>query len=122
MGVKLQKLTGDKNYVLNTTVGVGKDASLVFHIEGGWGEYRLTLTRPTAADPITITNLGIFSLTPDEMTGIMRMEGEKWTMRNGVGTVYDLQGRKMESGQLQHGLYLMSTIDGKARKMLIRGR
>ena len=94
--MKLQKLTGKKNYVLNTTVMAGSDAVLVFSVDDGWGEYRLTMTRPAATDQITITYLGLFSLTADELTGIREMSYDQ--MVNGKwsnGKCFYLSGRRL---------------------------
>ena len=57
--VKIQKLTSPNTIVLNTTVNVGEDAELPFTISSGWGEYKLTMTRPAANDAISITGLVI---------------------------------------------------------------
>lgn len=123
IGVKLQKLTGKKNYVLNTTVTAGTDACLVFNVDDGWGEYRLTMTRPTATDQITITNLGLFSLSADELTGIRHPDNSKLEIGNWTEAIYDLQGREMVNRKLpngQLGLYLAPTAGGKVRKILIK--
>ena len=57
IGVKIEKLTSPNTVVLNTTVNAGEDAELPFEISDGWGEYKLTMTRPSASDAITITDL-----------------------------------------------------------------
>lgn len=57
VGVKIEKLTTPNTVVLNTTVNVGVDAELPFTVSDGWGEYKLTMTRPSASDAITITDL-----------------------------------------------------------------
>ena len=80
VSVRLQKLTGKKNTVVNASVEVGKDADLRFKIEDGWGEYKLTLSRPSSSDQISISNLGIYSLTQEEIMS--------------VKTSYEPQGRK----------------------------
>ena len=57
--VKIEKLTSPNTTVLNTTISVGGDAELLFSVTDGWGEYKLTMTRPSASDAITITDLVI---------------------------------------------------------------
>ena len=57
IGVKIEKLTSPNSVVLNTTVNVGETVELPFTVTGGWGEYKLTMTRPSASDAITITDL-----------------------------------------------------------------
>ena len=59
IGVKIQKLTGSKITVLNTTVNVGEEVELPFEISYGWGEYKLTMTRPSENDAINVTNIEI---------------------------------------------------------------
>ncbi|MBO4214932.1 MAG: prolyl oligopeptidase family serine peptidase [Bacteroidaceae bacterium] len=59
IGVKIQKLTGSKITVLNTTVNVGEEVELPFEINYGWGEYKLTMTRPSESDAINVTNIEI---------------------------------------------------------------
>lgn len=61
IGVKIQKLTDQKNTVLETNVKAGKAVELPFDITDGWGEYEITFTRPTATDDITISNIAVFS-------------------------------------------------------------
>ncbi len=90
--VKLQKLTGRKNYVLNTTVSANTDASLNFEVSDGWGEYKLTILRPAATDQITITRLGIYSLSDEEMTYIHEVDEDDNT--RGMAGIYSLAGCK----------------------------
>ena len=132
IGVRLQKLTGKKNFVLNTEVSVGADASLVFNVKDGWGEYRLMLTRQESTDQITISQLGLYSLTPDEETGITNLHPDSWNLHPETwnlhpepwnlkpSSIYDLQGRQISNGRLRHGLYLTSTDGEKPRKFLVR--
>jgi len=97
IGVKIEKLTGKKNAVLDATVQVGTDADLRFEVTDGWGEYKITFTRPSEDDVISVSNIGIYSVIDNEETGIY--ENEK--MRNGENEnsqrskIYDLQGRQV---------------------------
>ena len=104
--VKLQKLTGKKNYVLNSTAKVGEDAVLFFSVDDGWGEYRLTISRPNSNDQIVITDLGLYSATDDEITAIRAignspsLQHSPLPTREGLGvglSVYDLQGRMVKN-------------------------
>lgn len=94
--VQIQKLTTPKNLVLNTEVTVGGEIDLPFVIEGGWGEYKLTMTRGSNTDVITITDIQIHS-SNDAATDIKSHktneahEPYKTHEPNGI---YDLQGRK----------------------------
>lgn len=70
VGVKLQRLQPSKS-VFNTTVAVGEDATIYFDItNSNFGQYKITFTRPTAADEITISNLCIYALTDEEAVGV----------------------------------------------------
>lgn len=103
--VKLQKLTGSKNYVINTTANVGEEVTIPFEVSGGWGEYRLTLTRSTKTDVITVSDLSIHSLTAEEVTGIKEERGDRREERLGS---YDLQGRRLTAAPSRPGLYIVN--------------
>ena len=66
MGVQIQKLTSPNTVVLDETVNVGEDAVLPFEITDGWGEYQLTITRPSESNAITISNIAIKEGTIEE--------------------------------------------------------
>ena len=68
IGVTIEKLTSPNTVVLNTTVNVGADAELSFNVSDGWGEYRLTMTRPDAGDAITISDITIKQTTDTDGT------------------------------------------------------
>ena len=110
--VKLQKLpvSGTKGLVLNTTANVGEDTVLPFEVTDSWGEYRLTITRSSKNDAVTISDVAIYTMTDDETTGIgaTLMNNEKRIMNN---EVYDLQGRRTShaSGLMPH----IKIINGK---------
>ena len=91
--VKIEKLTGKKNAVLNATVDVGEDATLPFEVTDGWGEYKITFTRPSSSDAITVTDLAIHSLTDEEVTKVGSI-----TMLNlsvdGNSRIYDISGNQ----------------------------
>ncbi|MBO4801300.1 MAG: family 43 glycosylhydrolase [Bacteroidaceae bacterium] len=119
VGVKIQKLTGKKTVVLNATSPVGTDACFVFSVEDGWGEYRLTISRPAAADQITVTNLGLYSLTEEELTGVRDIEHSSFRMDHSPLMRYDLVGR-MTNSKSSHGLCLVPNGNGMVRKILIK--
>ena len=57
VGVKLQRYQTNA-VVLNETVEVGKDVTLLFDIENDdFGEYKITFTRQNSSDNITISNI-----------------------------------------------------------------
>ena len=91
--VKIEKLTGKKNAVLNATVDVGEDATLPFEVTDGWGEYKITFTRPSSSDAITVTDLAIHSLTDEEVTKV----GSITTPQSPVddnSRIYDISGNQ----------------------------
>jgi len=89
--VQIQKLTAPKNLVLNTKVAANGEIDLPFVIEGGWGEYKLTINRAATTDVITITDIQIHS-SNDAATGIHKTQ-ETFEAHKLNGS-YDLQGRK----------------------------
>ena len=100
--VKIEKLTGQKNVVLNATVAVGGDASLPFEVNDGWGEYRITFNREAKTDIITISNIGIYTLTDNEAVSV-KAPSIHTTNSN---TSFDLQGRPIEGQPARHGIYI----------------
>lgn len=100
--VKIEKLTGQKDVVLNATVAVGGDASLPFEVNDGWGEYRITFSREVKTDVITVTNIGIYSLTADESASVCLPTIP--TTDN--ATSFDLQGRPIERQSAHHGIFI----------------
>ena len=111
--VKIQKLTGQKNLVLDATVQAGEAAVLPFEVSDGWGEYKITFIRPSKDDAITISNIGIYTRT-GEQTGIVgatlndkgQMINDKW---------YSLDGRRLSGKPTQKGLYI-----NNGRKVVIK--
>ena len=108
VSVKIEKLTGTKNMVLNATVNVGEDASLPFEVTDGWGEYKITFIRPSKDDVITITNIAIHSLTDEEVAGIKDVEEREESREESGsrGEAYDLQGRKLPDSRTGKGIIL----------------
>ena len=100
--VKIDKLTGQNNSVLNTTVAVGGDAVLPFEVSDGWGEYKFTVIKEAAADNITISDIGIYSLS-DEETVSVKMPTYPTTEST---QCYDLMGRPVEGWSGHHGIYI----------------
>ena len=100
IGVKIQGLTGKKAVVLDATVQAGSAVSLPFSVADAWGEYRITFTRPTSTDDITVSNIGIYSLTEEEVTGIQSQSVNNISSKK----CFDLQGRHVSNPQ--HGLYI----------------
>ena len=110
--VKIEKLTGQKSVVLNATETVGGDITMPFEVTDGWGEYRITFNREAKTDVITITNIGIYTLTDDEPVSVKFP-----TSTNNIGsaTFFDLLGRPMEGEPSRPGIYIRN-----GNKMVVR--
>ena len=100
--VKIEKLTGQQNAVLNTTVGVGGDTTLSFEVNDGWGEYRITFSRENKNDVITITNIGIYSSNADEPASVSVPQ----LPTTDSTPFFDLLGRPVKGQPLHNGIYI----------------
>lgn len=103
--VKLIKLTGKKNTILEATVDAGAEVVLPFEVTDGWGEYKLLMTRSVSTDAITVTDIAIHSMTTEETTAISPTTLHPSPSTNNPSpftlhrnAVYDLTGRVV-SGQ-----------------------
>jgi hypothetical protein len=99
--VQIQKLTSPKNYLLNTSVAANCEADLLFSVEDGWGEYKLTITRPSSSDVITITDI-VINTTNEDVTAIHTSVAPTPSET----TVYTLSGIKA-SQTPRHGAVLI---------------
>ena len=106
--VKIEKLTGQQNAVLNTTVSVGGDATLPFEVNDGWGEYRITFSRENKNDVITITNIGIYSSNADEPASV----SVPVLPTTDSTPFFDLLGRPVKGQPVHNGIYIKN---GKKR-------
>ena len=100
--VKLEKLTGLQNVVLNTTVAVGGDTTLPFEVNDGWGEYRITFSRENKNDVITITNIGIYSSNADEPASVSVPQ----LPTTDSTPFFDLLGRPVKGQPVHNGIYI----------------
>ena len=93
IGVKLQKLSGDKSVVLDKTVAVGEgsDVALDFTTEGGWAEYHFEITRQDAEANIELSKIEIH--TVEDPSGITNATT---TVHPTNGEAYDLGGRRVD--------------------------
>ena len=100
--VKIVKLTGKGNVVLDASVAVGGDVSMPFEVKDGWGEYQITFSRSAKTDVITISNIGIYSRTADESASV-----DLPTIRYNDSTpFFDLLGRPVEGLPTHNGIYI----------------
>ena len=109
ISVKLQKLTGKKNYLLRDSVKVGQETVLPFIVSDGWGEYKLSFSGKSASDEITISDIRIYSATEEELSNV---QTPLCTTTEDT-CLYSLSGIKHESTQLNKGIYI------KNRKKLL---
>ena len=58
-----------------------------------WGEYKITFTRPSSSDAITVTDLAIHSLTDEEVTKVGNITTPNLTV-DGNSCIYDISGNQ----------------------------
>ncbi len=102
IGVKITKLTGKKNAVLDTTVNVGESVELPFEVADGWGEYKLTMTREDAADEITVTDIAVHSVPEVAPDAVVAPKANA----KADGAVYSLSGVKQTKNPAGKGVYI----------------
>ena len=100
--VKIEKLTGQQNAVLNTTIAVGGNTTLPFEVNDGWGEYRITFSRENKNDVITITNIGIYSSNADEPASV----SVPVLPTTDSTPFFDLLGRPVKGQPVHNGIYI----------------
>lgn len=108
------KKNGKNTYLLrNAEVEVNKDASLMFEVTDGWGEYTLTATRGTAEGAVNFKNLEIRSVTEEEWTSIRSVkEGSTFS----ASAICAIDGRQVSTPQ--KGITIQQDANGNIRKML----
>lgn len=102
IGVKIVKLTGKKNAVLDATVNVGEQVELPFEVADGWGEYKLTMTREDAADEITVTDIAVHSVPEAAPDAVAAPKANA----KADGAVYSLSGVKQTKNPAGKGVYI----------------
>ncbi len=100
--VRIQKLTGRKNLVLNKQVPVSGDIKLLFNVEDGWGEYRLQITRSSSTDEVSISDISISSATEEEITAI----SSPAVHATDKGAFYSLSGIASQQEPEGKGIYI----------------
>lgn len=113
INVAIKKLSGKKNSVLKADVKVGEVVSLPFEVTDGWGEYSLVLTRESASDNITVTDLALYTATEEEV-GVPAAR----LTPDGIEVVYTLAG--VRNNSLQKGVQIVKTASGNAKKTFVR--
>ena len=73
--VRIQKVGG--GYVLDTTAKVGEDATFVFKVEDGWGDYSFDLRRNASSDNINVTDIVLTTATDEEMASVQALNAAK---------------------------------------------
>lgn len=110
LSVKLTKQTGNHNSVIDQDVTVGENHTIFFKVDDGWGEYRLTIKRPSSSDVVKITDMAIYTATEEEATAI---ETVKKNPCKDITAVYSLNGTLLSSAQ--KGLCIVKSEDGSVR-------
>ena len=104
-GLKIRKLPGN-DVIFEKTVNVNEASTLFFKTSGGWGEYKLTFTRKSASDNISIKDIRIDASSDEEASGIReqtftKRSDESYYTLSGMATskpakgVYIRNGRKV---------------------------
>ena len=102
IAVKLQKLTGAKNTIIDETVAINGDINILFKVEDGWGEYRLTITRKDASVNVTLSDLSIQAASEEELSAIQAPV----VSRNAGDAVYALSGMKVTGDTHPGNIYI----------------
>lgn len=115
--VKITKLTGKKNTILNETVPVGQDAKMLFNVEDGWGEYRIVFSRKATTDNINITDIAVYTASDEETTRINVPDADILSSTQNT-TIFSLSGARQDG--LHAGINIVRNSDGSSKKILIK--
>ena len=72
--ISIKKYTGNKAEVLNQTVPIGQDATMMFACDDDFAECRFKLNATT---DVTITDLALYSATDEEMTSVQSVNASQ---------------------------------------------
>jgi len=108
--VTIKKYTGDKTNVLNQTVSIGEDATMVFTSEDDFAECRFKLSATTN---VTITDLALYSATDEEMLNVSVPQANM-----GNAQYYNLLG--VPSSQLQKGFNVVQTGSNSSKTVYVK--
>ncbi len=72
--ISIKKYTGNKTEVLNQTVPIGQDATMMFACDDDFAECRFKLNATT---DVTITDLALYSATDEEMTSVQSVNASQ---------------------------------------------
>ena len=108
--VTIKKYTGDKSTVLNQTVSIGEDATMVFTSEDDFAECRFKLSATTN---VTITDLVLYSATDEEMLNVSAPQANM-----GNAQYYNLLG--VPSSQLQKGFNVVQTGSNSSKTVYVK--
>ena len=108
--VTIKKYTGDKSTVLNQTLPIGGDATMVFTSEDEFAECRFKLTATTN---VTITDLALYTATDEEMLNVPAPQAN---MEN--AQYYNLLG--IPSPQPQKGFNIVQTSSNSSKTIYVK--
>lgn len=116
--VKLVQLAGKKKTVLNQTITKDGDVTLMFNVEDGWGEYKLTISRKKATDNVVVSKLAVYSVTDDEYNDYMTSVKDVKCNETGydVAQAYSLNG--VAQTEASDGISIVKTKDGDVKKVV----
>ena len=84
-----------------STIVANGEANLYFKVEDGWGEYRLTITRPSSTDVITITDIVINSVSDEEYaTADIQSLTAPLHADNRIYTLSGMRAKDMKAGNI----------------------
>ena len=99
IGVKIRRVSGN-DVIFDKTVNVNESVTLFFKTDSEWGEYKLTLTRKSASDDITVKDIRIDTSSDEEASGISEQVSAKQQNAN----YYSLSG--MATSKPAKGVYI----------------
>lgn len=108
--VSIKKFTGNKATVLNQTVNIGEDATMVFTCDDDFAECRFRLNSTVA---VKITDLALYSATDEEVNAVSAPQASV----GGSIQNYTLSG--IPTAQPQHGINVVKAGE-EVKKVFVR--
>ena len=100
--VQLQKNTDGQNYLLKDTLSANGEHDLLFKVEDGWGEYKLSFIGKTVTDGTTISNITIHTASQEEQASVQAPVSRKANSAD----AYTLAGIKATTSPRSGSIYI----------------